>query len=77
MRIAMFMPDLAPESLGWAVHLDFANDVRELGHRFDMLTTVSRPVSTSSANGSDRCRCCLCGRLLGSRPHRCSERASC
>ena len=51
MRIAMFMPGLAPDSLGWAVHLDFANAVRELGHRFDMLTTTSRPVSTGSANG--------------------------
>jgi glycosyltransferase involved in cell wall biosynthesis len=39
MRIAMFMPSLGPDALGWKVHRDFAEAVEELGHRFLMLTT--------------------------------------
>ena len=34
MRIAMFMPGLNTHSLGWQVHLDFADAMRALGHRF-------------------------------------------
>jgi len=43
MRIAMFMPSLGPDALGWKVHQDFAEAVEELGHQFLMLTTP-RPV---------------------------------
>lgn len=39
MRIAMFMPSLGPDALGWTVHRDFAAAVRELGHDFSLLTT--------------------------------------
>ena len=41
MRVAMFMPGLGPESLGWEVHQDFARAVTELGHNFRFLTTSS------------------------------------
>ena len=40
MRIAMFMPSLGPASLGWKVHLDFADAVRRRGHDFELLTTL-------------------------------------
>ena len=39
MRIAMFMPSLGPDALGWQVHRDFADAVERLGHSFAMLTT--------------------------------------
>jgi glycosyltransferase involved in cell wall biosynthesis len=48
MRIAMFMPSLGPDALGWKVHQDFADAVEELGHRFLMLTT---PRPGGSARG--------------------------
>ncbi len=44
----MFMPGLAPDALGWGVHLDFARAVRALGHEFLMLTTSPR-----AGTGSD------------------------
>lgn len=40
MRILMFMPGLRPDSLGLAVHQDFAAAVREQGHSFEILTTA-------------------------------------
>jgi glycosyltransferase involved in cell wall biosynthesis len=39
MRIAMFMPSLGPDALGWGVHRDFAAAVERLGHSFELLTT--------------------------------------
>ena len=39
MRIAMFMPGLSPHSLGWQVHQDFAQAMRDVGHPFTMLVT--------------------------------------
>ena len=39
MRIAMFMPGLNTHSLGWQMHLDFAQAMRDLGHPFTMLVT--------------------------------------
>ncbi len=39
MRIAMFMPSLGPDALGWGVHRDFAAAVARLGHSFELLTT--------------------------------------
>jgi len=39
MRIAMFMPSLGPDALGWQVHRDFADAVERLGHTFELLTT--------------------------------------
>lgn len=41
MRIAMFMPGLAPNALGWVVHSDFAAAVEARGHPFELLTTPS------------------------------------
>ena len=38
-RIAMFMPGLKPDSLGWHVHVDFARHVMAAGPRFRVLTT--------------------------------------
>ena len=45
MRVAMFMPGLGPNSLGWEVHQDFARAVTALGHNFKFLTTSSGLVS--------------------------------
>lgn len=39
MRIAMYMPNLGPDALGWRVHVDFARAVEARGHRFELLTT--------------------------------------
>lgn len=51
MRIAMFMPGLGPDALGWKVHLDFAAAVEGLGHRFELLTTP-RPGEPGEENSA-------------------------
>ena len=49
MRIGMFMPGLTPRSLGWQVHLDFADAVRGLGHHIELLTTAGPDAATDGA----------------------------
>ncbi len=44
MRIAMFMPALGPDALGWRVHCDFAEAIERLGHDFRLLTTPAPAV---------------------------------
>lgn len=49
MRITMFLPGLDPSSLGWIVHRDFARAVEELGHRFEVVTTLVEPVASAAS----------------------------
>lgn len=53
MRIAMFMPGLGPDALGWKVHLDFAAAVENLGHSFELLTTP-RPGAPATSLPADQ-----------------------
>ena len=50
MRIAMFMPGLNTHSLGWQVHLDFAEAMRALGHQFTMLVTLGADTGAAPAD---------------------------
>ncbi len=55
-RILMYMPGLSPGSLGWQVHLDFADAVRSLGHGFEIVTSTQSHtgVRVDDAAGSVR-----------------------
>jgi len=52
MRIAMFMPGLGPDALGWKVHLDFAAAVERAGHRFILLTTPAARPAPAAERGA-------------------------
>ena len=49
LRVAMVMPGLRSDALGWNVHLDFARCVEALGPRFQVLTTGLSPRGTDQA----------------------------
>ena len=53
-RVAMFMPGLRPDALGWHVHLDFARQVEALGPQFQVLTTGQSPGPTEHHEGQIR-----------------------
>jgi glycosyltransferase involved in cell wall biosynthesis len=54
LRVAMFMPGLRPDALGWHVHLDFARQVEALGPQFQVLTTGQSSGSTEPHEGGMR-----------------------
>ncbi len=54
LRVAMFMPGLRPDALGWHVHLDFARQVEALGPQFQVLTTGRSPGPTEPQEGQIR-----------------------
>lgn len=45
----MFMPGLDPSGLGWIVHRDFARAVEELGHQFEIVTTLVEPGQSAAS----------------------------
>ena len=54
LRVAMFMPGLRPDALGWHVHLDFSRQVEACGPQFQVLTTGRTPGPTQPHAGQIR-----------------------
>lgn len=51
MRIAMYMPGLAPDSLSWQIYQDFAWAIRQRGHHFELLTNAVEGTIRQTGDG--------------------------
>jgi glycosyltransferase involved in cell wall biosynthesis len=55
MRIAMYMPGLAPGSISWQIYQEFAWAIRQRGHLFELVTNAAEGVIRQTGDGGGVC----------------------